>query len=249
MYDFRLHQKLGDRTTSSADTIVDIMRAFLDMESVLDVGCGDGRWLATCRAKGSRHVFGLDGPWTDHSRLLIQADEFGIQDLSRPFDLERRFSLVVSLEVAEHVAGRYAETFVDNLVRHGDVILFGAAVPYQSGFRHINEQWQSYWADLFAAHGFAAYDPLRSQIWNNDDVQFWYKQNTLLYVNRDNAAAVDGIKRYITEKQIAQLPLDVIHPDKYKAVASYQQIAFRPLARELPRQVIRKLSSIMMSRA
>jgi hypothetical protein len=80
-------------------------------------------------------------------------------------------------------------------------------------------------------------------------VQFWYKQNTLLYVNRDNAAAVDGIKRYITEKQIAQLPLDVIHPDKYKAVASYQQIAFRPLARELPRQVIRKLSSIMMSRA
>jgi hypothetical protein len=41
------------------------------------------------------------------------------------------------------------------------------------------------------------------------------------------------------------LPIDVIHPEKYEAAASYSQIAFLPLMKNLPRQSIQKLSSIL----
>jgi hypothetical protein len=245
MYDFEWHKSHGDKTTSSAETIIDIIARFVDIDDVLDVGCGDGRWLSVCRAKGAAAIAGVDGPWTDLDRLLIPADTVTIHELSESFDLRRRFSLAISLEVAEHVGERSAEVFIDNLVRHSDVILFGAAIPYQGGFRHINEQWQSYWSGLFNARGFGTYDVLRSQVWDDANVHFWYRQNAIIYVNEKNTDAISRVSNYVKQNNIQQIPLDVVHPEKFKAVASYKQIAFKPLARELPRQTARKFMSIV----
>ena len=50
-------------------------------------------------------------------------------------------------------ASASAAGFVDNLVRHGDVILFSAAVPHQGGEHHVNEQPPEYWRELFARPG------------------------------------------------------------------------------------------------
>jgi hypothetical protein len=47
MYDFTWHQSHGDLTSSSARTVAPILCSLFDIESVLDVGCGDGRWLAS----------------------------------------------------------------------------------------------------------------------------------------------------------------------------------------------------------
>jgi cyclopropane fatty-acyl-phospholipid synthase-like methyltransferase len=117
---------------------------FYPVASLLDVGCGDGRWLATAKELGAEVIKGVDGPWTDRSRLLIPREDFEVRDLSDEFDLHQKFDLAMSLEAAEHVAAQHARSFVDNLIRHSDVVLFGAAIPYQGGFRHINERWQSY---------------------------------------------------------------------------------------------------------
>ena len=248
MYNFQWHKDHGGKTSSSAETIIDLLASFLAIDAILDVGCGDGRWLSACRARGAGTIAGVDGPWTDPTQLLIPAEAVTIQELSRPFDLQRRFDLAISLEVAEHVATSCSEVFVDNLVRHSDVILFGAAIPYQAGFRHINEQWQSYWAGLFRARGFVAYDPIRSQIWDNRDVHFWYKQNMILYVDARNTGVHDQVARYIKDAGVQQLPLDIIHPDKYAAVASYREIAFKPLIKELPWQTLKKCAGIVMRR-
>jgi Methyltransferase domain len=246
VYNFEWHKDHGAKTTSSAETIIDILASFIEMDAVLDVGCGDGRWLSVCRTRGTNTISGVDGPWTDPTRLLVPSEVLAIKELSEPFNLERRYDLAMSLEVAEHVANQFSEVFVENLIRHSDVILFGAAIPYQGGFRHINEQWQSYWAKLFAARGFVAYDPLRNQIWDNSNVHFWYRQNTILYVNTNNVKVNNMVTRYIVEKEIYQLPLDIVHPEKYEAVASYQQIAFKPLIKRLPGQIIKKLASIAL---
>ena len=248
MYDFDWHKKHGAKTTFSAETIIDIVAAFTEIDSVLDVGCGDGRWLSACLAKGARTISGTDGPWTDQTRLLVPADTVTIKDLSKPFDLQRRYDLAISLEVAEHVATRFSDIFVDNLTRHSDVILFGAAIPYQAGFRHINEQWQSYWADLFRSRGFTAYDAIRSQIWDNQNVHFWYRQNVIVYVNASNVEANDKVSSYIRNNTVQQLPLDIVHPEKYESVASYEQIAFKPLIKNLPMQAIKKIASVALLR-
>jgi SAM-dependent methyltransferase len=245
MYDFEWHKEHADRTTSSAETVIGILASFLDIQAVLDVGCGDGRWLAVCRAKGAATIAGIDGPWTDPARLAIPPDTVVIRDLGGPFDLGRRFSLAMCLEVGEHLTGACSPVLVDNLVRHSDVVLFSAAVPFQSGFRHVNEQWQSYWSGLFEARGFATYDPLRHRIWNDESVHFWYKQNMLLYVSRANRSAMRRVLQHLEVQRIQQLPLDVVHPEKYLAVASYRQIAYRPLIKALPAQLVRKSVSIL----
>ncbi|MFL5281023.1 MAG: methyltransferase domain-containing protein [Rhodopila sp.] len=241
MFNVHWHVTHGEMTTSSAEVVIAKLAQFLPFNSVLDVGCGDGRWLSVIRGRGVDDIAGVDGPWNDPASLYFPADRFHVQDLHEPFDLGRRFDLVMSLEVAEHVAQSAAATFVGNLTRHGDVVLFSAAVPYQGGYRHINEQWPSYWETLFAQHGFLAFDPLRSQIWTNNDVHVWYKQNTLLYVHRDSHPVINAVEAYIREHQSQQMPRDVVHPDRYVDVATYEVIIPKPFIRQVTRKVFSKL--------
>jgi SAM-dependent methyltransferase len=244
-YDFEWHARHGDRTDTSAKIILEILKGVFDFKSVLDVGCGDGRWLRQCAALGVETCIGVDGPWTDKRRLLVSTDSIAIHNLVGRFDLHRRFDLAVSLEVAEHIAPEHSEQFIANLVAHSDWVLFGAAIPYQGGFRHINERWQSYWAGIFDGHGYQVFDLLRNIIWTNTSIHFWYKQNMLTYVNRNRSDLIATVASYIATKGISQLPVDVVHPEKYEAVASYDQIAFRPLLKKLPSRAIHKARSIV----
>ena len=154
--------------------------------------------------------------------------------------------MAISLEVAEHVDKKFSEVFVDNLVRHSDVVLFSAAIPFQGGFRHINEQWQSYWANLFEDRGFLNYDLFRNQIWNDNDIHFWYKQNMIMYINSNNFDIISKVLNYIKEKAIQRLPLDIVHPELYEWTASYKKIAFRPLAKEFHKQFSKKITDTIM---
>ncbi len=245
MYDFEWHKAHAEETARSAGRVIDVLSGFCDLGSVLDVGCGDGQWLRAYGAAGAARLQGIDGPWTDLERLLIPAGQVKIHDLSNPFDLGERFDLAMSSEVAEHVAGRHAETFVKNLTRHADVVLFGAAIPYQGGFRHINERWQSYWAGLFAAEGYGVHDPVRPRIWDEAGVSVWYKQNLLVYVNSARTDLVERLAAHMAATATSPMPLDVVHPRQFEAIASYSQIAFKPLIRKLPRQAARKLGQVL----
>ena len=91
---------------------------------------------------------GVDGPYVDRCKLLIDAGDFHAADLAAPIDLGRQFDLVQSLEVAEHLPAAKAEQFVETLTAHGSRILFSAAVPGQGGENHINEQLPDYWRAL-----------------------------------------------------------------------------------------------------
>ncbi|CAN5166883.1 hypothetical protein BH10PSE10_BH10PSE10_02800 [soil metagenome] len=248
MYDFKWHQSHGDLTLSSARAVAPLLLSIFDLDSVLDVGCGDGRWLSSFKELGVFRIKGIDGPWTERENLLIGAENFEERDLCLAFDLRTRFSLAVSLEVAEHVSPVSAEIFVKNMVRHSDLILFGAAIPFQGGFRHINERWQSEWADLFSKEGFQPFDLLRAQLWNRADVSVWYKQNMLVYINRERRDLMDRAADYIETNDISQLPVDIVHPERYEQIASYSQIAFKGLLKKLPGAMGRKFADVVLKR-
>lgn len=248
MYDFSWHQRHSAKTVASAVAALSVIREIFDPESILDIGCGDGIWLENASDLGFREVKGVDGPWTNVEALRIAADDFVTYDLEMSIDLARRFDIAISLEVAEHVSPESADIMVDNLVRHSDVILFGAAIPYQGGFRHINERWQSWWADRFAQRGYRYFDVIRPQIWHRDDVHFWYKQNILVYVDGESTERVGTFEDYVSRRRLGAYPLDIVHPEKYEAAASYREIAFRPLIRELPSGVVNKLRLMLLGK-
>jgi len=159
----------------------------VEPRSVVDVGCGTGVWLNAFRDNGVNHLLGIDH-LTKSDVLEIPKSEFMDFDLCLPLRLDRKFDLVVSLEVAEHLPKDSAEVFVESLVSLGEVVLFSAAIPYQQGFHHVNEQWPEYWAELFAAKGFIPVDCIRARVWRNESVEPFYSQNTLLYATHSALA-------------------------------------------------------------
>lgn len=244
-YDSKWHQMHGDMTSASARTVLSALHEALPLDTALDVGCGDGRWLEAWCGLGASAVVGVDGPWNDTSVLRFAQTDFIVQDLSTPFDLGRRFDLAISLEVAEHVPPASSQGFVETLTRHADCVLFGAAIPFQGGYRHINERWQSWWVALFAEKNYDVFDPFRQMIWDDPGVHYWYKQNMLLYIQSGREDLKESVIRWMAQRSLSGLPVDIVHPKKYEAIASYDQIAFKPLLRRLPSRVWGKAGQVI----
>jgi SAM-dependent methyltransferase len=207
--DFYRHQ--CDGSYRSAQIVLRILYGFYRPSSVIDVGCGRGAWLAAAEQLGSGPLRGLDGSWVESNRLLSSAIEFTPIDFEKPIEVDGKYDLCISLEVAEHVSEGRAAAFVETLCRASDVVLFSAAIKLQEGTCHINEQWQSYWIRLFDGRGYDCIDAIRPAVWDNENVEWWYRQNTLLFVRRSSQLlAVCTFPR--SEKLLA----DVVHPRNYE---------------------------------
>ena len=179
--DFYKYIDAGSR--ESAQVVSSLLLGELRIDSLLDVGSGHGAWSRIWLDAGVQDVVAVDGAYIDEGQLVVPPPCFRSHDLSKPLDLERSFDLVQSLEVAEHISEDCADTFIDNLVRHGDVILFSAAVPRQGGEHHVNEQPPEYWRRKFMKRGYHPYDWLRPRLAGNGAVKPWYRFNSFLYVN------------------------------------------------------------------
>ncbi|HEX6363558.1 MAG TPA: class I SAM-dependent methyltransferase [Albitalea sp.] len=202
---------------SSARVVLPIVLDLLPVESAIDVGCGLGAWPAALVEHGIADVCGVDGPYVDVARLLIPRERFVAADLERPLAMPRRFDLVMSMEVAEHLPPSAADTFVASLVSLGPAVLFSAAIPGQGGERHVNEQWPGYWSDKFAAHGYVQLDCIRDRVWDDARVEPWYAQNTFLYASR---ALFDASPRLQAEAARGSFgSRALVHPRQWTAQA------------------------------
>ena len=185
----------------------------LTVRSVVDVGCGDGSWLRVFSKCGIEDVLGLDGEYLDRDILQIHADRFQAADLRKPLVLGRVFDLAMSLEVAEHLPPECAPTFVESLTRLAPAVLFSAAIPFQRGDNHINEQWPDKWAGLFRERDYVAIDCIRRRVWQDDSVDWWYSQNTLLFAKR---SLLDHNQELRVEFERTDLnSLSLVHPKQY----------------------------------
>lgn len=182
-YDKHFFEKQRDWSEPSAKEIVPILIDLVEPRRVLDVGCGVGTWLATFIENGVTDVLGIDGPWVDEAILQIPTEQFLPWDLRESIEIAERFDLAVSVEVAEHLPASSADKFVTSLCRLAPVICFSAAIPFQGGKGHVNEQWPDYWIKKFAHYDFECIDCLRRQLWANDKIESFYAQNIFLFCN------------------------------------------------------------------
>jgi SAM-dependent methyltransferase len=185
--DFYQHRRA--HTAHAARRILDALPSALPRRSVADIGCGTGTWLAAALERGATSAFGIEGNWVTPAMLDDETIVFAPQDLEQRFT-GPRVDLALSLEVAEHLSPARAESFVADLVALAPAILFSAAIPGQGGVGHLNEQWHSWWADRFAAHGYQAYDVIRPAIWTDEAIPAWYRQNAVLYLDAATATAL-----------------------------------------------------------
>lgn len=204
-----------DGAKSSAEAVAPRIRDLFHPNSVLDFGCGTGVWLYELSRIGVSEILGIDGEYVPREKLLIDPSAFMVADLSKRIDLGKKFDLVISLEVAEHIPLEQAQVFIDSITNHADVVVFSAAIPFQGGPSHCNEQWPVYWANLFKQRGFVAIDVFRKDFWNDERVEWWYRQNMLLYMKQELLERYPDLKPFVCE-----IPLSLVHPRCFEDTVS-----------------------------
>jgi len=217
---------------SSAEVVVPFVINLLNPKSVVDVGCGVGTWLSVFKKMGVDEILGLDGKWVDQEMLRIPSLNFCACDLAVPQYFNRTFDLAMSVEVAEHLPESAASILVKTLTSLSNVVLFAAAVPGQAGLNHINCQWPEYWAKLFEENGYIPVDVIRSKIWNEDGVEYWYCQNIILYIDAEHIHTLPELKKEYELRKSDQL--SIVHPSCFLRYADPSRMSLRRTLTALP---------------
>ena len=191
----------------SAREVLPVLFRYFKPHTMIDIGCGVGTWIKVAKELEVDFALGVDGSYAI-SGLVIPETSFVPHDLSQPLGNLGRFDLAMSLEVAEHLDSDRADGFVADLCGLSDVVLFSAAIPHQGGADHRNENWPEYWAIKFEKHGYVPLDFLREILWTNSKVEWWYRQNILVYVREAVLEKIFGGMARASSQYLTR-----IHPD------------------------------------
>jgi hypothetical protein len=224
-YSKHFYENLTEGSLRSAQVMVPMVLDLMQPKSVVDIGCGIGTWLKVCREQGVEEILGVDGGYVDREQFLIPEECTLSADLSKPLHLDKVYDLVISLEVGEHLPAESAQTLVDTVTRLGPVVMFSAAIPFQGGTSHVNEQWQEYWARMFQDRGYLVIDCLRPKVWANPAVLPCYAQNTLLYVRSDRIHLYQRLQLELERGLGGRL--SAVHPALYQDLVDPSRCWFR----------------------
>jgi SAM-dependent methyltransferase len=177
-YSEKYYRKHEDGAIRSAKNILSFLYDNLKFDTIVDFGCGTGCWASVAKKLFNTQILGID--FHNCTNLLLDESEYMYADLTKPLSLGYNFDLVISLEVAEHIEELNINVFLDNLCSAGKRILFSAALPEQGGTNHVNEKLLSYWVKQFARRGYYALDVIRPYFWNCEEVDIWYRNNSIL---------------------------------------------------------------------
>lgn len=214
-YTPEFYSAIESASFKAAQVVVPFLEQLLSPQSVVDIGCGTGSWLKVFKDLGKR-VQGVDQDRVPESQLLISSEEFFVHDLRQDFSWFERYDVALSLEVAEHLPPGCASAFVQNLTRLSDVVVFSAAVPFQGGTEHLNEQWPDYWIALFDQQGYIMLDALRPAIWGLKSIPWWYRQNMLLFLKPERLKDFPELQKTLhpTSPRVRSM----VHPHFYDAL-------------------------------
>lgn len=148
-----------------------------NVESVLDLGAGDGSYVQMLRQGGLRAGCFDGNPAVRElsQKRCLQAD------LSEEHDFGQRWDWVMSIEVAEHVPHVFERTYLNNLERHScEGIIISWANPFQQGKGHVNgKPWREV-QRLFEDRGFW-YDANSSASLRRKSRLGWFRQNIMVF--------------------------------------------------------------------
>jgi hypothetical protein len=216
MYDLPYYAAFRDGSRKSAEVIVPLIMEWAAPASALDLGCGVGDWLSVFKRAGLQEIHGVDGDYVCGGQLAISEREFTAHDLQTPYLAGRRYDLAMSMEVGEHLPAGSAPCLVHSLIDAAPLVLFSAAIPNQPGKSHVNCQWPAYWADLFAENGYIPIDALRLRLWNDSRVDWWYRQNIMIYACERELDRWPKLKALRDSK--LRSPLSLVHPEMLQRI-------------------------------
>ncbi len=130
------------------------------VKTVVDFGCGLGDYSSAIISSGMSSEAYDGNPNTP----TLTKGLAKVLDLSIPFDLEKKFDCVLSLEVGEHIPKEFEQVFINNICNHtNDLLILSWAVIGQGGDGHVNCQNNDYIINEIESRGFT-YDATNSSV-------------------------------------------------------------------------------------
>ena len=143
-----------------------------NIKSLVDFGCGNGYYVSNispniyCEAYDLEITNAIGKP----------------KDLSKPFKLKRKFDLVLSLEVGEHIDKESESVFINNIVNHSNKYVFMSwAIVGQGGTGHINCQNNEYIINVMNDKGFNFLETETLKIRNSNLQLPWFKNTIMIF--------------------------------------------------------------------
>jgi hypothetical protein len=237
---------LDNRTRiKSAEEFLSHLFKYYKPKSLVDVGCGRGAWLKVAQNLGVNNLLGIDGKWNKEKLILKNTKKskvkFIYKNLNHFFKAEKKYDLAICLEVAEHLNSSSAVNLVKSIINLSNAIVFGAAYNMQGGVMHINEREHSYWGKLFLNNNFIVFDIFRPNLWKRNNISFWYRQNTFLFIKKKSK-----IIKILNKNNIYPLSntdfMDCIHPELFYRRVGEQGIKYH--VKKIISLLIKKIKKI-----
>lgn len=130
----------------------DQIKTEINPGSVLDAGCAMGFLVEALRNRGVE-AWGFDISTYAIGQVEPKIAQYcWVGSVTDP--LPRKYDLIVSIEVLEHLPKDESEKALGNLCSFSDDILFSSTPFDFKEISHFNVQPVDYWAELFARQGF-----------------------------------------------------------------------------------------------
>lgn len=124
----------------------DIVNLF-QVKSLVDLGCSIGSFLIGAKEQGAEvkgYEFAYESAKKYIEKPIRKNIEFG--DLSEKLMFSQKYDCCLSVEVAEHLAEEFEDSFVDNLVRSTDKLIILTASQH-NGKYHLNWKPREHWIE------------------------------------------------------------------------------------------------------
>lgn len=155
-----------------ADALIHFLQ---DQDTIVDFGCGNADYTKLL-VKENKTVECYDG---NPNTPEMTDGLCKVLDLSKEFDLNKKFECVISLEVGEHIPPEYEQIFIDNLDRHSaQCVILSWALPGQGGDGHFNERDNSYIKENFEKRGYKNW--IEAENYLRESTTLWWFKNTIM---------------------------------------------------------------------
>lgn len=181
-------KRQNDPFRSESHEIVDALIEQFQPDSVIDFGCAIGTYLERFEQCGVQ-IHGVEGNSAAFDHAVVPIESLEQHDLRQPYNPNKYYDLVLSVEVAEHIPERYSKTFVRTLAKSGEVVVMTAAPPGQGGTHHVNEQPPAFWIDLFEQQGMEYDQEITGILKDTISVNSLYHvpKNMMVFVTSDSS--------------------------------------------------------------
>ena len=134
----------------------------LDINSVLDIGCGMGYQMQEFM-KYCDEVVGVDGSEYATSNSPVKESIFKHDFSVGELETEDRFDLCWCCEFVEHVKEEFRDNFLSSFA-FCKYVAMTHAVPGQGGHHHVNCQSREYWVEHMSRFGFEFDEEMTDQL-------------------------------------------------------------------------------------